>query len=140
MSDGTATRNVPTTESSTTTILTIDLGKFKSVACRYDAATGTHAFETIATTPPAVHDLLIESAPPRLLVIEACGGCGWIADLAESLGIEVRVANVLGEAWKWRRVKRRPTATTRSNSPSSRRRISCRPSTCRGSRSASTAA
>jgi hypothetical protein len=32
--------------------------------------------------------------------------CGWIADLAESLSIEARVANVLGEAWKWRRVKR----------------------------------
>ena len=29
------------------TILALDLGKFKSVACRYDTATG--AFETIAT-------------------------------------------------------------------------------------------
>ena len=87
-------------------ILALDLGKFKSVACRYDAATGQHAFQTIATTPPAVHDLLIESAP-RLLVIEACGVCGWISDLAESLSIELRVANVLGEAWKWRRVKRK---------------------------------
>jgi len=88
------------------TILAIDLGKFRSVACRYDTSTGTHAFETIATTPPAVHDLLVEAAP-QLLVIEACGVCGWIADLAESLGIEVRVANTLGEAWKWKRVKRK---------------------------------
>ncbi len=88
------------------TILAVDLGKFKSVACRYDATTGTHAFETIATTPPAVHDLLVETAP-QLLVIEACSICGWIADLAGSLSIEVRVANVLGEAWKWRRVKRK---------------------------------
>ena len=108
MSDRTATRSAPAQESSTTTtsILAIDLGKFKSVACRYDAGTGAHAFETIATTPPAVHDLLID-ANPQLLVIEACGSCGWIADLAESLSIEVRVANVLGEAWKWKRVKRK---------------------------------
>jgi transposase len=53
-----------------------------------------------------VHDLLIETSP-QLLVIEACGVCGWIADLAESLSIEVRVANTLGEAWKWKKVKRK---------------------------------
>ena len=103
MTDSTTTTATATT---TSTILAIDLGKFKSVACRYDAATGTHAFETIATNPAAVHDLLID-ANPQLLVIEACGVCGWIADLAESLSIEVRVANVLGEAWKWKRVKRK---------------------------------
>ncbi len=95
-----------TTTPAAITILALDLGKFKSVACRYDSATGEHAFETIATTPPAVHDLLIETAP-QLLVIEACSVCGWISDLAESLSIEVRVANTLGEAWKWRRVKRK---------------------------------
>jgi transposase len=101
MMDSTAT-----SATATGLVLAIDLGKFKSVACRYDAAAGTHAFETIATTPAAVHDLLIESSP-QLLVIEACGVCGWISDLAESLSIEVRVANVLSEAWKWRRVKRK---------------------------------
>lgn len=94
------------TNGATTTILAIDLGKFKSVACRYDAGTGDHAFETIATTPSAVHDLLVEAAP-ALLVIEACSICGWVHDLAETLSIEVRVANVLGEAWRWRRVKRK---------------------------------
>jgi transposase len=95
-----------TTAPAAITILALDLGKFRSVACRYDTATGEHAFETIATHPAAVHDLLIEMSP-AVLVIEACGVCGWIADLAESLSIEVRVANVLGEAWKWRRVKRK---------------------------------
>jgi transposase len=111
MNDRTAMTSAPANESSTTTttttsILAIDLGKFKSVACRYDPATGAHAFETIATNPPAVHDLLVDAAP-ALLVIEACGICGWVADLAESLGIAVRVANVLGEAWRWRKVKRK---------------------------------
>ena len=40
-------------------------------------------------------------------MIEACSASGWISDLAESLSIPVRVANVLGEAWKWKRVKRK---------------------------------
>ena len=107
MMDCNTTPTTTTTSTSTSNvILTLDLGKFKSVACRYDPATGEHAFETIATTPSAVHDLLIETSP-QLLVIEACGVCGWIADLAESLSIEVRVANTMGEAWKWKRVKRK---------------------------------
>ena len=119
MSDRTATTSAPAEESSTmsmstTSILAIDLGKFKSVACRYDPRTaertaertGEHAFETIATTPSAVHDLLVDVAP-SVLVIEACSSCGWISDLAETLGIAVRVANTHGEAWRWRRVKRK---------------------------------
>ena len=96
-----------TTTPAAMTILAIDLGKFKSVACRYDPATGDHAFETIATNPHAVHDLLIADAAPSVLVIESCSVCGWISDLAESLGIEVRVANTHGEAWRWKRVKRK---------------------------------
>lgn len=106
MCDGTAMMTTPANESSTMTVLAIDLGKFKSVACRYDPATGRHGFETIATTPASVHDLLIEAAPARL-VIEACSVCGWISDLAESLAIKVCVANTNGEAWKWKKVKRK---------------------------------
>jgi len=107
MSNATATMTPPANQSSTTmTILAIDLGKFKSVACRFDPASGEHAFETIATAPARVHDLLID-ANPSLLVIEACSICGWIADLAESLAIEVRVANANTEAWKWQKVKRK---------------------------------
>ena len=102
MSDATATTSVTAMESSATAvsatavsatasptkpILAIDLGKFKSVACRYDPAGGTHAFETIATTPSAVHDLLVAAAP-SVLVIESCSICGWISDLAESLSID----------------------------------------------------
>ena len=87
-------------------ILALDLGKFTSVACRFDPATGRHTFQTIATNPPAVHDLLVEAAP-QTLVIEACGVSGWVADLAEALGVEVRVANTHGEAWRWKRVKRK---------------------------------
>lgn len=106
MSDGTATTSVTAKGSAAGVILAIDLGKFKSVACRYDPAGGTHAFETIATTPSAVHDLLV-AASASVLVMEACSVCGWISDLAESLSIDVRVANANGEAWRWKRVKRK---------------------------------
>jgi hypothetical protein len=69
MSDGTATMNVTAKESSTKTILAIDLGKFKSVACIYHSLGGEHRFETIATTPSAVHDLLVATAPSVLVMV-----------------------------------------------------------------------
>jgi hypothetical protein len=40
------------------TILAIDLGKFKSVACVYDGGASSWRFETIETSPAAVHDLI----------------------------------------------------------------------------------
>ena len=101
MSDRIATMTRPAT-----TILAMDLGKFRSVACVFEPATGAHRFQTIATTPQAVHELLVELTPATL-VLDACSVCGWICDLADTLGIAVRVANTNGEAWKWRRVKRK---------------------------------
>lgn len=95
-----------TTTSTATTILGLDLGKFKSVACVYDSASGTHQFRGIATSPAVVHDLLVEIAPRRL-VIEACSIAGWVADIARTLSIELQVANVRTEPWKWKRVKRK---------------------------------
>jgi len=88
------------------TIVSIDLGKFRSVACLFDPLTGGHRFETIPTTPSAVHDLLV-ACSPATLVIEACSVSGWVSDLAGALGIAVEVANTNGEAWKWKRVKRK---------------------------------
>ena len=49
-----------------TTILAIDLGKFKSVACDYDPATHRHTFTTLPTTPQAVHDLAVERSPGQI--------------------------------------------------------------------------
>ena len=43
----------------------LDLGKFKSVCCVMDAADRPHAFETIETTPAALHDLLARHADRR---------------------------------------------------------------------------
>ena len=92
-------------------IIALDLGKFKSVACVMDAARRRHDFTTVATTPAAVHDLLAAQAgadPSRtLVVLEACDCAGWVHDLAAALGCRVGVANTCHEAWKWRRVKRK---------------------------------
>ena len=41
-------------------ILALDLGKNKSVACEYEAESGRHGFVTVATTPRAMHDLLVD--------------------------------------------------------------------------------
>lgn len=53
-------------------ILAIDHGKFKSVACKYDAETAEHRIETTSTTPQALHDLIVEHEPEHV-VIEAGG-------------------------------------------------------------------
>lgn len=86
-------------------LLAIDLGKFKSVACLYCGEEQT-AFRTVETRPQAVHDLLVEMAPERL-VIEVGTVSGWVYDLAVALGIEVQVANPNTEGWRWQRVKRK---------------------------------
>jgi hypothetical protein len=39
-----------------THIVAIDLGKFNSVICRFNPADATHCFQSIVTTPQAVHD------------------------------------------------------------------------------------
>jgi hypothetical protein len=75
-----------------TRILAIDLGKFKSVACLYDAQSAAAEFQTLPTTPQAVHDLLVAFEPDRL-VIEVCGIAGWIHDMATDLEISIESSN-----------------------------------------------
>lgn len=41
---------------SVTRILAIDLGKFNSVICDYDLISHRHTFQTVQTTPQAMHD------------------------------------------------------------------------------------
>jgi transposase len=92
-------------------IVALDLGKFNSVACIYDAETRQHVFKSISMSPQNVHDLLSEHAgqdPARVLVVfETCDAAGWVHDLAAALGLRVVVANPCDEAWRWRRVKRK---------------------------------
>ncbi len=98
---------------STTTarILGLDLGKFNSVLCVYDPATHEHHFQSVQTSPRAIHDLLVhhvtQDPAHTLLVIETCDVAGWVHDIAVALGIAVAVANPAHEAWRWTRVKRK---------------------------------
>lgn len=87
-------------------ILALDLGKFKSVACVYDTSSLQHKYETVTTTAQALHDLLVEAEPNRV-VIEICSIAGWVTDLVRTLGIEIEVASTTHEAWRWKHVKRK---------------------------------
>ncbi len=87
-------------------ILSIDLGKFKSVSCLYRDETADAEFQTVPTTPASIHDLLVEVEPDRV-VIEVCGISGWIHDLTEALEIEIEVVDTRHEAWRWNKVKRK---------------------------------
>jgi transposase len=86
-------------------LVTIDLGKFKSVACLYLGEEDV-TFRTIETRPQSIHDLLVAWTPDRL-VIEVGTVSGWVYDVARALGIDVQVANPNTEGWRWRRVKRK---------------------------------
>jgi len=88
-----------------TMILAIDLGKFKSVACVYRGV-DEHSFRTLATTPAAMHDLIVQLAPERV-VIEIGAAAGWLQDLCQTLGVAIQVANPNGEAWRWKNMKRK---------------------------------
>ena len=87
-------------------ILAIDLGKSKSVACKYEVGTDRHEYEKLETTPEALRALLMRVSPDRV-VIEVCSQAGWVADVVRELGIELQVANGNHEAWRWRNVKRK---------------------------------
>src|SRR5258707_3722716 len=87
-------------------ILALDLGKYKTVACEYEAETGRHRFATVLTTPKALHGLIVDREPQRV-VIEICSIAGWVSDLVRSLGIELQVANTADERWQWRKVKQK---------------------------------
>lgn len=88
------------------TILALDLGKFKSVACTYQPADGSHEFRTIRTAPYMVHELILLTQPKRV-VIEVGPAAGWIKDLCEALEVPIQVANPNHEAWRWKHVKRK---------------------------------
>ncbi len=58
------------------TILAIDLGRYKSVACVYPRSSREHNFRTFDTTPAELTKLL-NRHPQILVVIEACANTGW---------------------------------------------------------------
>jgi transposase len=88
------------------TIIGLDLGKFKSVACTYDTDTAAARFATVPTDPPGLRKLL-EDERPGLVVFETCTVAGWVADTCDELKVPYLVANPMHEAWSWRKVKRK---------------------------------
>lgn len=88
------------------TILGLDLGKFKSLACVYDTDTTASRFATVATDPGQLRKFL-QAERPGLVVFETCTVAGWVADVCGELGLDFVVANPMHEAWSWRKVKRK---------------------------------
>jgi transposase len=95
-----------TTTASTSTILAIDLGKYKSVVCVHDQATGEIRFTTFDTGRAELHKL-IGKEQPAVIIIEACLLAGWVRDLCDELGVRCLVANTASEAWKFKHLKRK---------------------------------
>jgi len=87
-------------------ILALDLGKYKTVGCVYESASGKHHFKTSFTTPSALAQLVREVKPERV-VIEVCNIAGWVCDLLRELVVQVQVANTSDDAWRWRKVKKK---------------------------------
>ncbi len=88
------------------TILAIDLGKFKSVACAYPRGGGQPSFHTLPSSRGALLALL-EHARPAVVVIEACTSAGWVHDLCAERGLPCKVANTASEAWRFKNLKRK---------------------------------
>jgi transposase len=88
------------------TILALDLGKYKSVACCYDRGTAQGRFHTLDTSYANLRRLF-EQQQPTLVVVEACALAGWVHDLCAELGLPCKVANTASEAWKYKHTKRK---------------------------------
>ena len=87
-------------------ILALDLGKYKTVSCEYEALSGAYCFKTSSTTPTGLAQLVSAVKPDRV-VLEVCNIAGWVCDLLRDLQVEVQVANTNEDAWRWRKVKRK---------------------------------
>jgi transposase len=102
----TITKTGSPSTASTSTILAIDLGKYKSVACVHEEATGEMCFTSFDTTRAELQRLIAKEQP-AVVIIEACLLAGWVHDLCGELGVRCLVANTASEAWKFKHLKRK---------------------------------
>src|SRR5260370_34797067 len=91
-------------------ILSLDLSKYKTVACDYESEKGRHQFATVQTTPKGLHDLIVDREPERV-VIEICSIAGWVCDLGRSLGVAREVARTDDERCQCRTWERKYART-----------------------------
>jgi len=82
--------NTIRTTASTSTILAIDLGKYKSVACIHEEDGGEIRFTTFDTTSSELRRL-IDQETPAVVIIEVCLLAGWVHDLCGELGVRCMV-------------------------------------------------
>ena len=108
-----------TTQTAARTILALDLGKYKSVACAYDPDTAEARFDTLTTSREELRKLFARERP-AVVVIEACTLAGWVHDLCAELGLPCEVATPPARPGSSNTPNARPTRTTPSASPNSR--------------------
>ena len=87
-------------------ILALDLGKFNTMCCFFDSETRKHEF-IVAETQREYLTKIFKLKHVDVVVMEACGPCGWISDLCEELGLMTFVCSTNEDAWKWANVKRK---------------------------------
>ncbi len=86
--------------------LALDLGKFNTMCCFFDSETRKHEF-IVAATQREYLTKIFKLKHVDIVVMEACGPCGWISDLCQELGLKTFVCSTNEDAWKWANVKRK---------------------------------
>jgi hypothetical protein len=79
-------------------ILGVDLGKHKSVFCKYCPRTGEVQFRTVATNPHASRK---EFAQDNIACVV------FEPDLADNMNIPSLFTNTNAEPWRWKNIKRK---------------------------------
>jgi transposase len=97
---------ITTATATARTILALDLGKYKTVACLYERTTAEYRFQTLDTSRDDLRQLFQQQGP-ALVVFEACALAGWVHDLCVELGLPCKVANTASEPWKYKHTKRK---------------------------------
>ena len=87
-------------------ILALDLGKFKSMACVFDAPSNQNRTQLVSSER-GYFETLLKTTQPDLVVMEACSASGWVHDLCQELGLQTLVCSTHEDAWRWRNVKRK---------------------------------
>ena len=83
----------------------IDLHRRRSVIVRKDAAGETLESVQIVNDPLALAEVVGRAGEAPEVVLEACYGWYWAADLLAEIGAKVHLAHPLGNNWGNRRVK-----------------------------------
>ncbi len=83
----------------------IDLHRRRSVIVRKDAAGETLETVQIVNDPLALAEVVSRAGDTPEVVLEACYGWYWAADVLAECGARVHLAHPLGNHWGNRRVK-----------------------------------